>query len=84
MEIGRIQGATRVLGKAQNYLGLPVRDTTVNCSVNGPDTPCMETAWIPNPAELERIAAGAPVILRILSADPRHPPVMLMVGEPPE
>ena len=26
MEIGRILGATRVLGKSQGYLGLPIRD----------------------------------------------------------
>ncbi len=69
MQIGRIEGCTRVLGKSQGYLGLPLRDITINDSVNGPDTPAMETAWFPTPAELEAISAGAPV-----SAGARHRP----------
>jgi len=82
MQIGRIEGCTRVLGKSQGYLGLPLRDITINDSVNGPDTPAMETAWFPTPAELEAISAGAPVILRVLGTG--HPPVMLYAGKPPE
>ncbi len=35
MQIGRIQGWTRELGKGQGYLGLPLRDTVVNCTVGG-------------------------------------------------
>lgn len=31
MQIGRITGATRVLGKSQGYMGLPLRDEMVNC-----------------------------------------------------
>lgn len=81
MMIGRIAGATRVLGKSQGYLGLPLRDVTINCSVDGPATPAMETAWLPSPAEIAAIAAGAPIILRVLGT--AHPPVMMDVGAPP-
>lgn len=80
MIIGRIEGATRVLGQSQGYLGLPLRDVVVNCTVDGPATPAMETAWFPNPDEIERIISGAPVILRVVGA--AHPPVALEVGEP--
>lgn len=81
MQIGRIEGATRVLGKSQGYLGLPIRDVVVECAVNGPCR-AMETAWLPTPAEIEAIVAGAPVILRVLGVG--HPPVMLEVGTPPD
>lgn len=81
MQIGRIEGATRVLGKSQGYLGLPLRDVLLPTTVDGPETPCMETAWLPTPAEIERINAGAPVILRVVGF--QHPPVMVDVGEVP-
>lgn len=82
MIIGAISGTTRVLGKSQGYLGLPLRDVVVPCSVNGAHTPAMETAWEPTPEELEALNAGAPVILRILGT--QHPPVQVYVGEVPE
>lgn len=82
MLIGRIENATRVLGKSQGYLGLPLRDELISCPVNGPQTPSMVTAWIPTPDEIERIVAGAPIHLRLLGT--QHPPVMLEVGEPPK
>jgi hypothetical protein len=81
MEIGRIQGCTRVVGKAQGYYGLPLRDIVINDTVNGPVTPAMETAWFPTPAELEALLSGAPIILRVLGG--MHPPVMLYTGEVP-
>ncbi len=80
MQIGRIEGATRVLGKSQGYMGLPLRDIAIECTVNGPSTPAMETAWLPTPAEIAAIDAGAPVILRILGTG--HPPVMVYAGQP--
>lgn len=82
MIIGHIQGSTRVIGKGQGYLGLPLRDVIVHDAVNGPGTPAMESAWFPTPDELARLAAGAPVILRVLGVS--HPPVMVEVGEVPE
>lgn len=81
MMIGRIAGATRVIGEAQGYLGLPLRDERIDCPVNGPDTPVMVTAWLPTSEELRRLVAGAPVYLRVLGTV--HPPVMIDVGEPP-
>lgn len=81
MIIGRIEGATRTLGKAQGYLGLPLRDVLVNSTVDGPATPAMETAWLPTPDEIARLTAGAPVILRVLGT--AHPPVMIEVGDAP-
>jgi hypothetical protein len=82
MQIGVIKGHTRVLGKSQGYLGLPLRDVQVNDSVNGPGTPAMETAWIPDPSEIAAIVAGAPIILRILGSS--HPPVMIYTGDIPD
>lgn len=81
MLIAMIQGCTRICGKAQGYLGLPVRDIIVNDTVNGPGTPAMETAWTPTPDELYRLKHGANVILRILGQMP--PPQMITVGPIP-
>lgn len=80
MMIGRISGATRILGQSQGYLGLPIRDE--NEIVNGDHTPCMTTAWEPTPDELVRLNAGASVYLRVLGV--AHPPVTIEVGEIPE
>ena len=52
MLIGRIHGATRVLGKSQGYLGLPLRDEVRNTTVDGERTPAMVTAREPTPDEL--------------------------------
>jgi len=82
MELGRIANATRVIGKSQGYIGLPIRDVLVNCTVNGENTPAMETAWFPTPAELAAINAGAPIILRILGTG--HPPVFMYTGGRPD
>jgi hypothetical protein len=74
-----IDGATRVVGKSQGYIGLPIRDITINCTVNGPNTAAMETAWEPTPDELDRLCNGAKIIVRILGSVP--PPMMLSVGD---
>jgi hypothetical protein len=79
MLIARIPNATRVLGKEQGYLGLPVRDEIRSTSVDGPETPVMVTAWEPTPDELERLNKGACVHLSVLGTV--HPPVLLEVGE---
>lgn len=82
MQIGRIHGATRVVGKSQGYFGLPIRDGVINDAVNGPNTPTMTTAWLPTPKELEALNAGAAVHVRILGTV--HPPIMVEVGETPD
>lgn len=79
MLIKHIEGATRILGKSQGYIGLPLRDVLIKCTVGGEGTPAMETAWEPTPAELARLITGAPVILRVVGT--AHPPVMIEVGD---
>lgn len=79
---GRIEGATRTIGKSQGYLGLSIRDEIINCPVNGPETPCMVTAWFPDPDELAALNAGAAVHVSILGC--AHPPILVSTGEPPE
>lgn len=82
MQIAHIEGCTRVLGEAQGYIGLPLRDIVINDSVTGPQTPAMESAWFPTPEELAALNAGAPIILRICGTI--HPPVMIETGEVPK
>lgn len=82
MHIGRIEGHTRIIGKSQGYIGLPLRDVVENCSVGGEGTPAMQTAWLPTPEEIEAINAGAPIILTIVGTG--HPPVRMETGETPK
>ncbi|WP_147112129.1 hypothetical protein [Tateyamaria sp. syn59] len=82
MDIGRIEGATRVCGKSQGFLGLPLRDGERFCDVAGGLVPTMTTAWFPTPSELAAINAGAAIHVSI---DGRMPaPMMLSVGPVPE
>lgn len=83
MLIGRILGCTRVLGTKQGYIGLPVRDIVViDNAPNRPDTPAMESAWLPTPREIGAINQGSSVYVRILGAE--HPPIMVYVGDRPD
>lgn len=82
MQIGMIENHTRIIGKSQGYLGLPLRDELINCSVNGEGTPSMTTAWIPTSVELEKLNAGAAIHVRLIGN--QHPPIMVEVGNPPE
>ncbi len=82
MQIGRIKDATRVIGKSQGYMGLPLRDEIINCKVGGEGTPSMVTAWHPTPKELDALNAGAPVHVRLVGTG--HPPIMVEVGEIPK
>lgn len=81
MLIARIENATRVLGKSQGFLGLPIRDESISERVLGNGVPCMVTAWEPTPDELARLNAGAKIELRLIGT--QHPPVLLGVGECP-
>ena len=81
MIVKMIKGCTRVLGKSQGFLGLPVRDELINEAVMGP-TPAMVTSWEPTPDEISRIGAGAPIIVKILGT--AHPPIIVEAGEIPE
>lgn len=82
MQVGRIENATRVMGSSQEeYRGLPIRDEVITCPEPLGMVRAMRSAWFPTPAELEALAAGAPVYLVVLGT--AHPPVMLEVGEAP-
>lgn len=78
MMIGRIQNATRVLGKPSHMSdeecgSLAIRDVRVG------DYPAMMSAWFPTPAEVDAMMKGAPVYLTIFGT--QHPPVSLTVGD---
>lgn len=94
MEIGRIENATRVVGKSQGYYGVPIRDEARNLgdlphllhtmgfnSVDG-ECPVMQTVWSPTPDEMEKIASGAPIYLEIVGI--AFQPMRLVVGEVPK
>lgn len=81
MMIAVIPGVTRVLGKSQGYLGLPVRDQIKHDSATDCDVPSMTTAWTPTPDELTALNAGASVYVTLLGI--AHPPIYVGVGEPP-
>lgn len=82
MIAGVPKGATRIIGKSQGYLGLPIRDEKINCPVNGEGTPCMVTAWFPTEKELAALNSGASVLIHLQGS--AHPPIMVDVGDPPE
>jgi len=82
MMVARIEDATRVIGKGQGYLGLPVRDHHMICTVGGEFTPTMTTAWHPTPAELVLLNAGAAV--HVMLVGKQHPPIMVSVGSSPD
>lgn len=73
MQIMMIEGANRVCGKSQGFLGLPVRDEVVD-GVN-----IMHTAWEPTPEELVKLLNGAKVIVSLIGNNPQ--PIQVNVGE---
>lgn len=75
-----IEGVTRICGKSQGYLGLPVRDVVLNEKVNGSDVPAMQTAWEPTPDELEALKAGGSVLITLLGTAPM--PMLVSVEGP--
>jgi hypothetical protein len=82
MQVGRPKGANRLVGKAQGYMGLPIKDDMIDCPVNGPNTPRMTTAWIPTPEEIAKLVMGASVHVKMLGRIP--PPMLVEVGDVPE
>lgn len=81
MQIGRPTGCTRVCGKSQGYLGLPIRDEILEVEGVGRVNQ-MTTSWLPTPDELAALNAGAPVHVKIWGITPA--PMMVDVGEIPE
>lgn len=55
----RIEGCTRVCGKAQGYIGLHIRDEVID------GRPVMATAWEPTPGQLAILNAGGKIVLRL-------------------
>lgn len=72
-----IEGQTRVIGESQGYIGLSLRDGTINDSVNGPCTPSMTSKWKLSDEDRAAIASGAHVYLEVLGTV--HPPVLVYV-----
>ena len=81
MQIGHIEGTTRVCGKSQGFLGLPLRDGVRICSVAGGQVPTMTSAWFPTPDELAALNAGAAIHVEIDGVMPS--PMMVSVGPEP-
>jgi len=81
MQIGRVTGCTRVCGQSQGFMGLPIRDETLNVEGMGLVNQ-MVSAWLPTPKELEALNAGAPVHVSIWGNSP--PPMIVEVGDAPE
>lgn len=81
---GRIKDGTRVLGADQGYVSLPIRDELLemNFQEGVKVAHAMTSAWIPNPAEMKRIADGASILLTVIGMN--HPPILLAVGEIPD
>ncbi len=82
MLIARIENATRVVGKSQGYLGLPIRDEVVIDPTTDEKTPVMVTAWEPSIEEIEALRQGAKIHLTLYGY--MHPPVRIDVGPIPE
>lgn len=68
-----IDGFTRILGRSQGYIGLPVKDTIVE------DCYAMQTLWEPTPDELERLNRGKGILITMLTVE--HPPIKVEVQE---
>jgi hypothetical protein len=75
-----VNATRRDVGAGQGYIGIDIVDRTINDSVNGRGTPQMTTYWDLDDEERRRIAAGAPIALRILGNIP--PPLIIEVVEP--
>lgn len=74
-----IDGATRVIGESQGYIGLPLRDQTTNCTVDGEGTPVMVSQWSLTDEERALISQGSDIQLYVVGT--RHPPVLLEVTQ---
>ena len=80
---GRIRDATRYLGAPAGWKPetdgpcghLAIRDEMTTAGR------AMASVWEPTPDEIERIVAGAPVLLTVVGTV--HPPVALSVGHLP-
>jgi len=79
MQIARIEGANRVCGQSQGYLGLPIRDEMIIDKATGKLTNIMHTAWEPTPKEIEMLINGGKIIVSIIGLSPQ--PILLTVSK---
>ena len=82
MLVKMIKGATRIVGKSQGYLGLPIKDEMVFCPVNKKNVPTMITAWEPTPTELEALNNGGSIYVSIYGTVP--PPMLIWAADTTE
>lgn len=81
MQISMIEDHTRICGKAQGFMGLPIRDQMLDVEGFG-QVNQMSSAWRPTPAELEALNKGAAVHVRIWGRI--APPMLVEVGPTPD
>jgi len=80
----RIEGATQVAGRSQGFIGLPIRQEMAELTFEGEAAPRqvsqLVTHWEATPRELEAMATGAAVEIKILAN--LHPPILVGVTPP--
>jgi hypothetical protein len=78
----KLTDATRSMGKPSDWddsLG-ECQSLDIHDTVDEKDNPIMISAWALEEGELEKLAAGAPLFLRIYGTG--HPVVALYAGDP--
>lgn len=83
MYAAKIENHTRHLRRPDDMTeeqchGLYVRD-----ELYGDGTRYIASAWTPSPAELKMLQEGGNVIFKLMTADGRHPPMILLVEPAP-
>lgn len=80
MQAMMITGHTRICGKSQGFLGLPVRDEFIpHPFLSSEGYNVMHTAWEPTQEELVKLLNGGKVIISLIGNNPQ--PIQVNVGE---
>lgn len=74
-------GYTRVLGRSQGFIGLPVKDAVMECDVGGP-VETMTSEWELSPQDIAEIVEGGRI--RITLQGTAHPPILVSICDPME
>jgi hypothetical protein len=83
MYAARIDGATRCLRKPDNMTEEECHSLHVRDEFYQDGTRYVASAWTPTPAELKMLQEGGNVIFKLMTADGRHPPMILLVEPAP-
>lgn len=75
------QKQIKIIGREQGYRGLAVHYGMTTNTPGGNPAPMLTTAYTPTPEELQRLNAGASIVVSLLT--PQHPPIDVSVGEAP-